>query len=165
MRSEKKLLRATAPNQLWQTDITYIWCGIDGWCYCFNVLDTFTRKWLSYIFDVRATKDAAIESIVQAVAQEKPDPSGLLIRSDNGTQYTSKEFRKSIEILGKARVHLASYSRAERSCGIIPQDTQKGIHLATRVYKLSDGRNYTGWCIPGLQQSKNSFICRIHASK
>ena len=100
MRSGKKLLRATAPNQLWQTDITYIWCGIDGWCYCFNVLDTFTRKWLSYIFDVRATKDAAIESIVQAVAQEKPDPSGLVIRSDNGTQYTSKEFRKSIEILG-----------------------------------------------------------------
>ena len=51
-RGKKDIIRASrrgrfkpaAPNQLWETDITYIHCGVDGWCYCFNVLDVFTRK-------------------------------------------------------------------------------------------------------------------------
>jgi len=68
--SKKKLFHPTAPNQLWQTDITYIWCGIDGWCYYFNVIDTFSRKWISYTFDVTASKDAATESIIHAIASE-----------------------------------------------------------------------------------------------
>ena len=38
IRSHKKLLKPTAPNQLWQTDMTYIWCGIDGWCYLFKAV-------------------------------------------------------------------------------------------------------------------------------
>jgi len=100
VRSKKKFFRPTAPNQLWQTDMTYIWCGIDRWCYCFNVIDAFTRKWISYSFDVAASKDAAVDSIVNAMATEKPDCSKLVIRTDNGSQYTSKKFRESLQILG-----------------------------------------------------------------
>lgn len=100
MASGKKLFKPTAPNQLWQTDMTYIWCGIDGWCYCFNVLDVFTRKWISYSFDVSATKDTAVQCVVNAMSSEKPDASRLLIRTDNGSQYISKKFRESITILG-----------------------------------------------------------------
>jgi len=100
MASKKKLARPTAPNQLWQTDMTYIWCGVDGWCYCFNVVDVFTRKWISYSFDVTASKDAAIESIVNAIAAVKPDCSKLIIRTDNGSQYVSRKFREAIVILG-----------------------------------------------------------------
>ena len=48
-KSRWKPIIAVRPNQVWETDITYIWCGaVDGWCYCFNVLDVFTRKWLAY---------------------------------------------------------------------------------------------------------------------
>jgi hypothetical protein len=32
-------------NQSWQTDLTYLRCGIDGWGYLFNVLDVFSREW------------------------------------------------------------------------------------------------------------------------
>ena len=35
--------------------MTYIRCGVDGWRYCFNVIDAFTREWVSYIFDTTAT--------------------------------------------------------------------------------------------------------------
>ena len=52
--SRRKRFRPTGPNQLWETDITYIHCGRDGWCYCFNVLDVFTRKWAAYMFDTAA---------------------------------------------------------------------------------------------------------------
>ena len=39
-------IKATRPNQAWETDITYVWCGpVDGRCYRFNVPDIFTRQW------------------------------------------------------------------------------------------------------------------------
>ena len=79
--------------------MTYVWCGIDRWCFCFNVIDVFTRQWVAYFFDVAASKDAAIASIVNAVAMAKPDCSGLIIRTDNGTQYVSK-FMEFARMLG-----------------------------------------------------------------
>ena len=47
-----------------------------------------------------APKDTAIDSIVNAVSIAKPDCSKLILRTDNGSQYNSKEFRKVITILG-----------------------------------------------------------------
>ena len=96
----RRLYRPEAPNRLWETDITYVWCGIDGWCYCFNVIDCFTRRWVSYAFDVNATRDVAIASLTNAVVAERPDCSRLRMRTDNGTQYTSAEFRKAAAVLG-----------------------------------------------------------------
>ena len=37
--SRRRKFKPDAPNQLWETDMTYIHCGVDGWCYCFNVID------------------------------------------------------------------------------------------------------------------------------
>ena len=100
IKSHRTLFRPSAPNQLWQTDITYVWCGIDGWCYCFNVVDAFSRRWISHVLDVAAPKDTAIDSVVNAVAIAKPDCTKLIIRTDNGPQYNSNEFRKSVTLLG-----------------------------------------------------------------
>ena len=44
IRTNRKLFKPDAPNRLWETDMTYVWCGMDGWCYCFNVVDCFTRR-------------------------------------------------------------------------------------------------------------------------
>jgi len=96
----RRLFKPEAPNQLWETDITYIWCGIDGWCYCFNVIDCHTRRWITYAFDTSATRDVAIESITNAVAAEKPDCRRLRLRTDNGNQYTSHDFRRAVAALG-----------------------------------------------------------------
>ncbi len=93
--------KPTGPNQLWETDITYVWCGVDGWCYCFNVIDTFTRKWITYVFDTQATAQVAVESLTKAVSTISADEArGLLVRSDNGVQYTSREFKESMKALG-----------------------------------------------------------------
>ena len=80
--------------------MSYVDCGSDGWCYCFNVVDAFTRKWVGYSFSSSATSDVAISSIVYAVASNKPDCSSLRIRTDNGTQYKSNATRKAIKLLG-----------------------------------------------------------------
>ena len=39
-------------------------------------------------------------SIANAVAARSPDPGNLTIRVDNGSQYTSRDFRRSVDVLG-----------------------------------------------------------------
>jgi putative transposase len=47
IRAKEKPTKATRPNEVWQVDLTYIWCGIDGWGYLFNVIDVYTREWVA----------------------------------------------------------------------------------------------------------------------
>lgn len=58
-----KIPKPTSINQLWQTDLTYILCGVDGWCYLFNVLDAFSREWIAYIFDASSFVKSAVCSV------------------------------------------------------------------------------------------------------
>ena len=60
--SARKPILPSGPAQLWEADMTYVWCGIDGWCYLFNVIDVFTRRWIGYSFDTTASKESAIQS-------------------------------------------------------------------------------------------------------
>ena len=99
IRSATKLVVATRPYELWETDITYVWCGVDGWCYLFNVEDVFQREWLGYSFDTNAVKESAIMSVNNALAAHpQADISNLTLRCDNGSQYRSRAFRESMKI-------------------------------------------------------------------
>ena len=99
IRANKKPPRPKAPNQFWESDMSYVWCGADGWGYCFNVIDVFTRQWLAFVLASRATRREAIMSVNNAVAAAGPDLPGLTLRVDNGSQYTSREFRSSMAAL------------------------------------------------------------------
>jgi transposase InsO family protein len=113
-KSKKEILRtkipnvkANRPNQVWEADLTYVHCGIDGWGYLFNVFDIFTREWVGYCFDLSAVKENAIISIENALVTHKGIlPENLVIRTDNGSQYTSKAFRKSLSVLGLKLEHI-----------------------------------------------------------
>jgi putative transposase len=50
------VVKPSRPDELWEADMSYIWCGRDGWCYLFNVIDTFSRRWIGYAFDTTASK-------------------------------------------------------------------------------------------------------------
>jgi putative transposase len=102
---------AERPDQLWQQDITYIWCGHDGWCYLFSILDCFTREWLVYTFSTYCGTDEAIRTLEMAVLERFPDrfiPSPPLssdaylvtTRSDGGSQYTSARFVSTLKVYG-----------------------------------------------------------------
>ena len=99
IRANKKPPRPKAPNQFWESDMSYIWCGVDGWGYCFNVIDVFTRQWLAFVLADRATRHYAIMAVNDAVATANPTLPGLTLRVDNGSQYTSREFRSSMTAL------------------------------------------------------------------
>lgn len=100
IRVHHKVPRPEAPNELWESDMTYIWCGVDGWGYCFNVIDVFTRQWISFVLADRATRNHAIMAVNNAVATAKPNTKNLRLRVDNGSQYTSRDFRASVSALG-----------------------------------------------------------------
>ena len=99
IRANKKPPRPNAPNRFWESDMSYVWCGADGWGYCFNVIDVFTRQWLAFVLAGRATRHHAIMAVNNAVAAANHALPGLTIRIDNGSQYTSREFRSSVAAL------------------------------------------------------------------
>jgi transposase InsO family protein len=102
IRSKGKIVKASRPYELWEADMSYIWCGTDGWCYLFNVIDVFSREWVAYAFDTSAAKENAIQSVVNALAshRDKVDAGRLSLRVDNGPQYRSNAFRESTQIMG-----------------------------------------------------------------
>jgi len=90
--------RPTKPNELWEADLTYIHCGIDGWAYLFNVVDVFSREWVSYVFDKYAVKENAILSVEKSLIKH-PETIGVRLRTDHGSQYGSNAFKESMRIL------------------------------------------------------------------
>lgn len=95
-----KIPKPTSINQLWQTDLTYILCGVDGWCYLFNVLDAFSREWMAYVFDTLAKKENAIQAVVRALERHPEANKTVTLYSDNGPQYGSDAFMDSMDALG-----------------------------------------------------------------
>jgi putative transposase len=87
-------------NHLWEQDITYIWCGKDGWCYLFNIIDCYTREWLSYTFSKECGTNEAIQTLDKAMLGRFPNGSiaeGLTVRNDGGPQYTSDRFINTLQ--------------------------------------------------------------------
>ena len=83
---------ATAPNQIWLTDITYIRTG-EGWLYLAAHKDIFNGEIVGYALDKRMTTSLVMKSLFRAVARKRP-PVGLIHHSDRGSQYCSKKYWK-----------------------------------------------------------------------
>ena len=86
---------ATAPNQIWLTDITYIPTE-EGWLYLAGHKDVFTGEMVGYAMGPRMTKNLVSRSLFRAVAAKRPVP-GLIHHSDRGSQYCSHEYRKLLD--------------------------------------------------------------------
>ena len=80
---------AELPNAKWTSDITYLWT-IAGWAYLAVVIDLFSRRVVGWA--VSESPDAALvgRAFRSAVTRRRP-PSGVLVHSDRGGQYTSAE--------------------------------------------------------------------------
>ena len=94
----------TAPNQLWQTDFTYLKVIGWGWFYLSTVLDDFSRYILAWKLcttmaatDVSDTLQAALQ--VSGLDQVKVLHRPRLL-SDNGPSYVSSELGEWLEKKG-----------------------------------------------------------------
>jgi putative transposase len=85
--------QVTRPDELWHLDMTSVWVAEHGWCYLNAAIDCCTREITGWALDVRCRKDEAIAVIEQAVADRDIRPGMLTLGTDNGSAYTSRQFR------------------------------------------------------------------------
>ena len=89
--SAESTSHAKAPDQVWLSDITYLWTR-EGWLYVCAVLDLFTRRIVGWAIEAHMTRDLVLDALQMAYATRKPGP-GLIFHSDRGCQYASHEVR------------------------------------------------------------------------
>lgn len=97
-KAQGKPFDITASNQLWQTDMTSIWCGEDGWGYFTAVIDCYDRVLLGWSFTLRCRATDVSPSLEMAWSTAFPygrdsDEPKVTCRHDNGTQFTSVHYR------------------------------------------------------------------------
>ena len=83
---------ATAPNQRWVADFTYIWTD-QGWLYFAVVLDLFSRRIVGWSMSAEMTAQLVTDALVMAIWR-RGRPQELLHHSDQGSQYTSEQFQR-----------------------------------------------------------------------
>lgn len=93
--------RATAPNQKWVADITYLPTQA-GWVYLAVIIDLFSRKVVGWSMSDRLTTPLISEAMKRAIESRRPRPGELIHHSDRGCQYTSEAFQDILQGLGIA---------------------------------------------------------------
>ena len=89
---------ATAPNQLWVTDLTYVrtW---EGWLYLAAILDVFSRRVVGWAIADHLRTELVEEALAMALGARRPT-QGLVHHSDRGCQYASGDYRKQLAARG-----------------------------------------------------------------
>jgi transposase InsO family protein len=90
--------KATAPNQLWVADITYIETG-EGWLFLAAILDLYSRKIVGWAMSERLDTVLILKALGMALLHRSP-PGNLLVHSDRGVQYASGDYRQALSQAG-----------------------------------------------------------------
>ena len=97
--------KATAPNQLWVADITYIETK-EGWLYLAAILDLYSRKIVGWAMSERIDSTLVLNALAMALLHRCP-PAKLLCHTDRGVQYAGGDYRQTLDDAGL----IASMSR------------------------------------------------------
>lgn len=92
--------RVTRPDELWHMDMTKVWTAQHGWVYLHVIVDCCTREVTGWTLDLRTRTEEAIACVEQAVLERRIAPGVLTLGTDNGTQFTSRDFRKHLSARG-----------------------------------------------------------------
>ncbi|MED5250604.1 MAG: IS3 family transposase [Pseudomonadota bacterium] len=82
---------ASAPNQKWVGDITYLATG-EGWLYLAVLIDLYSRKVVGWAMSERMTADLVCDALQMALWRRKM-PKGVIVHSDRGSQYCSTRYQ------------------------------------------------------------------------
>ena len=143
--------KTTAPNQLWQTDFTYLKITGWGWYYLSTVLDDFSRFIVAWKLcatmkakDVTATLDLALAAsgVNQMTVAHRPR-----LLSDNGSSYVASDLadwldKQNIEHVRGRRI--TRRPRAKSSAGIRRSKTASCLSTTT-CPAISNARSPPSW--------------------
>ena len=89
---------ASAPNQKWCGDISYIWTD-EGWMYLAVVIDLYSRAVIGWSIQSTMSRQLVCDALMMALWR-RGFPRGVLFHSDRGSQYCSNEFQKMLKHYG-----------------------------------------------------------------
>ena len=139
---------ATAPNQKWLADLTYIPTD-EGWLYLALVLDLFSRKLVGWAMSDTMPQELTLAALHVALGWRDPAP-GLVHHSDRGSQYAAGDYRKVL----RARGITVSMSRKgdcwdnapmESVNGTVKVECVHGEHFRTRAEAQQALVEYIGY--------------------
>lgn len=111
-------------NEMWGSDGKEIITRKDGKCWLFSTIDHCNDEILGHHIVKKGDRHAAMEPIRQAVKQEFGSVSEhicseaeVLLRTDRGTQYESKDFKQEMMFLGI--IKSPTFVRSPESNGVI----------------------------------------------
>ena len=90
---------ASAPNQKWLADITYVPTD-QGWLYHSAVLDCFSRKIVGWSMADHMEVDLVAGALKMALDHRQPTGEELLHHSDRGVQYASDDYQHLLQCHG-----------------------------------------------------------------
>jgi transposase InsO family protein len=97
-------LRATAPNQLYSWDITYLPTAVRGrHYYLYMFLDIFSRKAVGWAVYENELSDLAADVVRDVCSREKIQPGQVVLHSDNGNAMKGASMLAMLQELGVAR--------------------------------------------------------------
>ena len=132
---------ATAPNQKWVADFTYLWTS-EGWLFVAAVLDLFSRRVVGWSMHPAMTAQLVTDALTMA-GWRRGAVEALLHHSDRGSQYSSEAFQRLLHDLGVT----CSMSRAgnvwdnavmESFFSTLKTERTHGKHYATRHAARAD---------------------------
>ena len=97
---DRKFNEVHEKNRVWCTDFTYLFLSNGSKRYNCTIIDLYDRSVIASLNGKSITSELAIKTIKQALAKHKPCKKGLMIHSDQGSQFTSKEFIDFCKLMG-----------------------------------------------------------------
>lgn len=86
---------ANKPNEKWVGDITFIPTR-QGYLYLAVILDLYSRAIVGWAMSARINGQLVMDALNMAIKQ-RGSPKGVLVHSDQGSQYTAESYRKKLE--------------------------------------------------------------------
>lgn len=131
-----KNFSAPEKNQIWTSDITYIWTK-EGWLYLAVVLDIFSRKIVGWALEKYLKKELVTKALLRALSERRPE-YGLIFHSDRGVQYASIEVR---DILSDNEILQSMSEKGNCYGNAITESffhTLKGEHICWETYETRE---------------------------
>ena len=122
----KRNFNTEKKNEIWCTDVTYLIFG-NKRAYLSTIIDLYDRRVVAYKISKFNSLQFVIETLNEAIKKEC-DVSGLIIHSDQGSQYTSNQYKKiclanGIQISMSRKGTPIDDSPMESWYGILKKDT------------------------------------------
>lgn len=117
-----------APNQLWVSDITYIYLA-EGFAYLSLITDAYSRKIVGFYLSKDLSAQGSLKALKMALANNPYHREGLIHHSDRGVQYCCDEYvnllldkKNNIGISMTEKGDPLENAIAERVNGILKQE-------------------------------------------